>query len=144
VCKNIHRQLVGAWKLISISGHGYTVNRLGKAPIGLLVYDASGNMAAQIMRSDRPSVVPDNLEQADAADIKLACEGYLAYFGTYEVDEHGNAYHHVTGNLFPNDVSRTFERKIEFLEGDRIVITATGRFAGDDLSASLVWEKLAL
>jgi hypothetical protein len=55
-------QLVGTWRLVSKvvtfeDGTPVQEPGLGKAPSGYLIYDSSGQMAAQLMRPDQPIAI---------------------------------------------------------------------------------------
>ncbi len=75
--------------------------------MGVLIYDASGHVAAQLSRRDR-TVAMLGEECAAAAAIKGTPDtaqtvlGYDAYFGTYTVDEQaGIVTHHLEAAIFP-------------------------------------------
>ena len=48
----LRKSFVGTWRLVSIEGGANPVTR-GTKPTGVIIYDAVGNMAAQI-QPDRP------------------------------------------------------------------------------------------
>src|SRR5205085_2958224 len=78
---------VGTWRLMLFEQDSAgALLRRGAHPTGYLYYDASGHMAAQIQperkRASWPHTMAPTAEQAlDAAT------GYIAYFGTYTVNE---------------------------------------------------------
>jgi hypothetical protein len=83
---------VGTWELVSIesasgSGGWTRATYAGAQPVGLLMYDAHGNMAVQITTSPRQTVIPGASPEW--------VNGYVAYYGTYEVDvAAGTVTHH--------------------------------------------------
>jgi hypothetical protein len=86
------KQLVGIWRLVSRVvrlGDGTAVQDpgLGKTPIGYLIYDSSGHVAAQLMRADRPMAVDCGTPAPLPTDNSQSVNGYDAYFGTYTIDE---------------------------------------------------------
>src|SRR5215471_4822963 len=94
-------QLVGTWRLISrvvTTGDGTIVRDpgLGAAPIGYLMYDSSGHVVAEIMKTDRPTVIDCSLSTAAPVNNSQSVNGYDAYFGTYTIDP---AIHTVTHHL---------------------------------------------
>ena len=116
-------QFVGTWKLVS-----YEVGAshpMGRAAVGLLTYDANGRMSMQVMRSDRPKFRASGgkeggYEAGTAEEVMSAYRGYIAYFGSYDVNEKGGVVsHHIEGSLFPNWVGRD---QIEFfkISGNRL------------------------
>src|ERR1700691_952366 len=74
---------VGTWKLVSISS---SESRLfGERPVGILIYDADGHVAVQIMRNPRPDI-SSGPGFPTAKEVQIAYKGYYAYYGTYEVN----------------------------------------------------------
>ena len=110
-------RFVGVWKLVS-----YEVGAshpMGRGAVGLLIYGADGHMSLQIMRPDRPNFRSDGskeggYEVGNAQETQSAFRGYIAYFGTYEVEgKERFVTHHIEGSLFPNWIGRD---QIEFFE----------------------------
>src|SRR6266849_10641067 len=67
------KRFIGTWRLVSDSS------------TGLMYYDGLGNMAAQVMPGRaRPKYAG---AQPTPDEAKEAITGYLAYFGTYTVDD---------------------------------------------------------
>src|SRR6266545_904401 len=118
----VAKRIIGTWRLVSIEGDSLTrvLNR-GAHPTGLLYYDATGHMAVQIMPDRRrpswPRLVLPTPQQA-----KEAVTGYLAYFGTYSVDERARTVtHHRQGALDFDVVD--YVRRYEFVGNDRLILT---------------------
>ncbi len=110
-------QFVGTWKLVS-----YEVGAshpMGRDAVGFLIYDADGRMSFQVMRSGRPKFRASGgsrggYEAGTAEEVMSAYRGYIAYFGTYEVNEEGRfVTHHIETSLYPNWVGRD---QVEFFE----------------------------
>ena len=83
-------QLVGAWSLVSYevhAAHGAVQHPLGADAVGLLVYGPDGLVTVQIMAADRRRWRAQSEGPQRLAELAAAAEGYLAYAGTYEVDE---------------------------------------------------------
>ena len=91
----------------------------------------------------RPAFQSGNLLKGTAEEIKIAFEGYIAYYGTYEVDEaNGQLTHHVDGSLFPNWIGDTQTRNYRF-EGERLRLsTQPIKGAKADLTVTLLWERV--
>lgn len=138
--------LVGAWKLLVIEfrSDGQVVYPAGRDATGSCLYDASGHMSLQIMRTDRPRFALNDHQSGTPDETGAAFKGYLAYGGTYVEDAaHGVVVHHVTHSLFPNwigtDQVRFFKRA-----GNRLIVSApTVSVGGHLMDAMLVWERLA-
>ena len=92
---------------------------LGENARGLLIYTPDGCMSGQIMRPERPRFQEGALAGGSAAEIRAALLGYVAYFGTYAVDESARTVtHEVIGSWYPNFVGSRQVRHYEF-EGPR-------------------------
>ena len=126
------KQLVGTWRLVDIN-NGTDPNR-GPRPIGLIYYDAHGNMAAQIM-PDRPRA-KYAATQPTPDEAKAAITGYTAYFGTYTVDEGARTVtHRRKANLNPGGID-TVVRRYEFVTPDRIILRPV------ENQNQLTWERV--
>jgi hypothetical protein len=141
--------LVGTWRLesrrdITADGKTQIEPSLGEHPLAMLIYDAQGNVAVQLMKRDR-SVASDSSPSAQNSGGSNSSSGtgsYDAYFGTYVVDPKSSTVtHHVDAALSPGDVGRTFTRHIE-LKGDLLTLsfkTTVGN--GQNVTRVLVWRK---
>jgi hypothetical protein len=142
-------KLVGTWKLVSIEerdagGKLVTPLDYGPDPVGLIMYDATGHMAAQAMRRGRPRLdFQDDVHRATPEQAKAALVGYNAYFGTYEVDERaGVVTHHVEGSLIPNwEGSKQWRRFT--LAGDKLILEPPQFLAaGEKRTRRLTWQRV--
>jgi lipocalin-like protein len=136
-------RFVGTWKLLAIE-----VQQVPKRDwAGLLMYDKTGHMAAQVMPVDRPKFASGNRFLGTPEEIKAAFDWYAAYFGPYEVNEaEGVVIHHVKGSIFPNEVGRDNIRYYEF-SGDRLTLTLTNIADGkltpkSSAAARVIWERV--
>ncbi len=106
------------------------------------MYDGAGHFSGQIQGDGRPLFESGNLLRGTPEEIKAAFEGYVAYYGTYDVDEaESKVTHHVQGSLFPNWVGQDQMRLYSFAEG-KLTLT-TPPFVGqrNRLTLTLVWER---
>jgi hypothetical protein len=122
-----HKGLVGTWRLISfqVRGPGDAIRYpFGPDATGLLIYTANGLMAGQIMRRGRATFASATITGGTSDELAEAATGYIAYAGTYSVDEAAAVVtHHVTMSLFPNLVG-TDQRRGMALDGDRLDLSA--------------------
>jgi hypothetical protein len=141
-------RFVGAWRLLSCEArdsNGQVQYPYGERATGQLFYDAAGNMAAQLMRADRVRfTVPDPALGTDA-EVRDAFNGYVAYFGTYSIDESTNAVtHHVTGTSFPNWIGIDLVRYYVFDDEGRLRLsTPPIEVGGRPLEYVLLWERIS-
>lgn len=146
-------QLVGSWRLTSrqsrrTDGKLEADPGLSTAPLGILIYDESGHVAAQLSRRDRSVAMLGEECQAAATtkgtpDTAQTILGYDAYFGTYKIDEKtGTVTHHLEAALWPGDVGKDIDRHFT-LSGDQLTITfntTTGE--GVKVMRTLIWERM--
>jgi hypothetical protein len=126
------RRLHGAWRYLGSNTDGKPTPGRGANPKGIIYYDPSGSMVVQ--------VAPDKVRaKAGAAptpdEAQAALAGYIAYFGTYTVDEKAaTVTHHRQASVQPGDVA-DLVRGFEF-SGDRLILRPPGT------TYEVVWERI--
>jgi len=139
-------RFIGVWKLISCvrkSKDGVVDYPYGEKPVGRITYDKAGRMSAQLMRPGRRSTVAPGQSfltgNASVTEIREAVDGFIAYFGTFDVDESAKTViHHVQACLVPSWVGTDLKRTYRF-DANRLVLTASGPTG----VLELVWEREA-
>ena len=133
-------QLIGNWRLLTYE----TVDASGRRgqpyaeAVGRLTYDGRGNMSGQVMRPNRARV---ERGEGSAQQVRAAYMGYIAYFGTYDVDPGGaSVTHHVEGSLNPAWVGGDQVRVMRF-EEDRLVLSTDVTKGGQTVTHTLTWER---
>ena len=111
----------GFWRLVSPDADG------------MLCYHPSGAMSVQ----SAPKRVRSRAgEMPTPAEALAALDGYIAYFGTYEIDEKAQTVtHHQVGTVqpgAPTALVRTYE-----LTGNRLILRPVDR------PGEIVWERIA-
>ena len=111
--------------------------------IGLLIYAATGHMAVQLLRAHRPLFAAGDPYRGTPEEIKAAFEGYIAYFGSYEVNEaEGVVTHHVHGASFPNWIGGDQQRFFAFA-GNQLILSTPPILAGTStMTGVLIWERV--
>ena len=85
----------------------------GPDPLGIIMYDGVGSMSVHIVRRDREA------EDAVAGIVN----GYMAYYGRYEVDAARRVVtHRREGHINPDQADQEAERGFEF-DGDLLILT---------------------
>jgi hypothetical protein len=117
----------------------------GEKPQGQLVYDGSGNMSAQLMKTDRARFAGRDPALGTDAEVRDAFDGYIAYFGTYSIDEPMRAVTHtVHGASFPNWTGAKLVRSYAFDDSGRLRLSTPPIEVGDEsLEYVLLWERIA-
>lgn len=135
-----HR-LVGNWTLISydsINPDGTIGKPFGDA-VGRLTYDSLGYMSGQVMRPDRAPIARSD---RGIHKLRAAYTGYIAYFGTYEVnDAKDTVVHHVHAALNPAWVGGRQVRRMRF-DGDLLILEAAIDRPDGTLRHVLTWRRL--
>ena len=139
------KELIGSWRLLSYEDRdasGTIVYPYGKSPAGLLVYDSTGHMAVQIMKNPPPDVSSDDWDKFTVAEKVALYEGYVAYFGRFEVDDT----RHVVIHLPEADLSRLYigrreERHFE-LASNRLILSETWTQSGKRWSGIRTFQRL--
>ena len=132
-------RLIGAWKLLSFeqrAPNGDVTHPVGRDPLGILMYDKTGRMAVQIMDRSRPA------QATTAEGIQSTSPAYIAYFGTFTVNEaEGAVTHHVEGSLNFRP-ARELTRSVE-LSGDRLILRPPPvTVPGGQRTSTLTWERI--
>ena len=126
----IAQKIVGVWRYVGTWVDGVPRNR-GANPTGMIVYTASGQMSVQIA-PDRPRTKAG--KEATSEEAKAALTDYIAYFGTYTIDDRGVVTHHRTASIQPGDAAAVV-RAPEF-KGDRMILRPPGS------KQEIVWERI--
>jgi len=131
-------QLLGRWRLVSIENRDDASRdwerRYGTSPVGDIAYGPDGRMSVQIAKMPRPKFASEKDESPTPEEAREAYLGYVAYFGTYTVDEASRVVtHHVEASLRPS-YAGTDQRRPATLEGDRLTLS-------DGKTFRVVWER---
>ncbi len=137
--------IVGTWKLISYrrtAADGSITHPQGESPLGRLSYDAAGRVSALLMRRTRPGAAIQSagaIQSAEPSQLRGMVSGFIAYYGTYDVDPAGRTVaHHIEACLLPGWVGTSQLREFE-CEGNRLVLSARKT----DATLRLEWEREA-
>ena len=101
------------------------------------MYDEFGNMSVHIMNPERAVYPSRGLSAQTAEQLRETLRGYVAYFGTYEINERESyVVHHRRGHLSPNQVGVDAKRFFEF-DRDRLTLI----FAPDVGSVAVLTDR---
>jgi hypothetical protein len=130
---------IGTWKLLSQHTHfpdGQIVPSRGEDAVGVLMYDTAGNMAVQLMRTDDHAG-----DYNDMRDLTTAMDGYIGYFGTYEIDTAAQVItHRARGSSFFG-YRNSVQRRHYLFSDDGRTLTLSAE-ANDGSRRVLVWERV--
>lgn len=115
-------RLVGTWRVeefCNVDSPGDTTYSLGRNPVGLFMYDPSGKLMIQAMRTPRSAAFSkDSLPLLGMAEVR---ESYFGYFGTYTITSDTTVIHHVVGGTIPSYVGTDQHRGYR-IRGDTLSI----------------------
>ena len=122
------KRFFGAWRYVGAMTDGKP--RAGRK--GIIYYGPSGDMVVQVA-PDGPRGKAGSTPTPEEAKAALA--DYVAYFGTYSVDQQARTVtHHRHGSVQPGDVA-DLVRGYEFA-GDRLILRPPGT------TYEVIWERI--
>ncbi|MEP7117172.1 MAG: lipocalin-like domain-containing protein [Acidobacteriota bacterium] len=138
------KAVVGTWELVehkTTMATGEVRRNFGASPKGLFIFTEDGHTAVQIVNPERPATT---LAKATDDEVRELSRSYLAYFGSFDVDEATRKIVvHTTNDLNPinsgTDQIRFFE-----LTGDVLVLQpAPAALPGGDQQVSrITWHRV--
>ena len=134
--------IVGAWSLSSyelrLKPSGKITTPFGPHPVGRIIYEADGQMSAQLMRPEMMAFASDDPLQATDEEAALAWRHYIGYWGTYTIDARaGIITHHIEGAWLANWVGQNQTRAFQ-ISGDSLSLDADSRA----WHAHLTWKRI--
>jgi len=134
----IEDRFVGTWRLVDFERRGLDGELRPSANSfsnGLLIYTSTGHISQQLTREGRQTF--DG--RGSPEEAQAALYSYLAYFGTFTVNEaEGAVTHHRQAHLIPGRVTAGI-RYYRFT-GNRLMLTAPP--GGEDVTTTLTWERI--
>lgn len=126
--EGVAQRFVGHWRLVRWENFAADGTATVQEYSGRIMYDGHGNMSAQLMPTGDVKATENRRTQ-----------GYVAYFGTYEIDEDaGTVTHRPEGsNIFPW-VGGKLVRYYEFDDG-KLKLSLK---SGDRVTGTLTWERI--
>ncbi|GAC1421495.1 MAG: lipocalin-like domain-containing protein [Gemmatimonadaceae bacterium] len=142
------KALIGTWQFVSRvdldrAGREHVEPALGRSPIGFLIYDGAGHVAAQLMARDRRPAACRERTVSVSTNSTFLCR-YDAYFGRYEVDEaRASVTHVLEGALAPADVGKRLSRHYR-VAGDTLTLSfETVGASGGRVTRTLVLQRVS-
>lgn len=132
-------RFVGHWRLVSfvnIDERGATTP--SRYTGGRIMYDAAGQMAAQLTFANRARLSSPSTDGERAA----AYSGFLSYYGAYEIDEATRKVtHHVEASTNPNWPGTDLIRYFEFADGGETLKLSIRNESGRT-TGTLTWARI--
>jgi hypothetical protein len=94
--------IVGAWSLSSyelrLKASGTITTPFGPHPVGRILYEANGQMSAQLMHPEITAFASDETLRATDEEAALAWRNYIGHWGTYTINARADIItHHIEG-----------------------------------------------
>jgi hypothetical protein len=144
----VTKNLLGAWRLVSVEGTDATRPLAYDHPTGIIIYDRSGRMSAQVaVTGDRKPFV-NGPGSGTLAEKAAAFNSYIAYFGTYTLDSKEQTItHHIEENLVPGRRGVKYVRWFEFKDSDHLLLIPRedgkgGVIERKNATYKLLWERI--
>lgn len=127
---SLRRQLVGAWELVSYvvyseKSASNVVYPLGEDAKGIIMYNESGYMSAQLQRRGQKPFAAAWPADGSESELAESAKNYIGYTGPFYLDESGAVpvlHHGFTISSFPNWLGDTQKRLVK-LEGDHLILS---------------------
>ena len=136
---------VGSWELQSFTevwDDGSTVEPMGNAPTGFLVYSEDGIVSAQLSAS-RSNTEGNPATESTNRNVGLQISTpYIGYSGAFTVNVRlQEVVHHPSVAHDSSLIGKDLRRKFQF-DADSLTLTASAPDAGDHIvKAQLVWRR---
>jgi hypothetical protein len=129
--QSLKEQIVGTWRLVSIynEANGTKTNLYGEKPLGLLVFDKSGNVISMIAKPDIPKFATPNRLKGTDAEYRAVVQGIIAGFGTYSVEGDTVSIKTVASS-YPNRSGTTEKRTYKVSGDDMTTVNPTAASGG--------------
>ncbi len=115
----------------------------GKAPAGLLRYDSTRHMAAQVMKNPPHDFASDDRERFTTQEKVAPFDGYVAYFWRFKVDVSRKVVSHLPDAHLSRRyiIGRREERHYQ-LRDDELVLCETWQQSGASRSGVRVFQRV--
>ena len=128
--QSLKDQLVGTWKTVAIYNEqdGKKTHIYGDKPVGMSMYDKSGNYVTYLAKPDLPKFASGNRQKGTDAEYKAIMQGMVAGTGTWTT-EGDTVTIKWTGSSFPNRVGTSEKRTVKIV-GDEMTVTNPSASSG--------------
>ena len=145
---NAGRNVVGAWRLVSVEGTDATFHFAYDHPTGIITYDRSGWMTVQIDVKGVRKPFVGGPASGTVQEKVAAFDNYVAYYGTYTLDLKAQTItHHLEDASSPNWRGVHNVRWFEFQGDDRLLLIPLEDGTGGvidrkNATYKLLWERI--
>ena len=118
--QSLKEQIVGTWRFVSLYNEEKGTKRVvyGEKPVGMVMFDRSGNILQLLSKPDLPKFATPNRLKGTDKEYREVMQGLLAGFGTYTVEGDTVTIKWVASS-YPNRVG-TVEKRSYKVVGDEL------------------------
>ena len=129
--QSLKEQIVGTWRLVSIYNeiNGTKVHLYGEKPMGMTVFDRSGNHLSFLSKPDLPKFAVANRLQGTDAENRAVMRGIISGYGTYIVEGDKVAVTSLASS-YPNRIGTVETRTYKIVEDQMTVVNPTAASGG--------------
>ena len=120
--QSLKEQIVGTWRLVAIYNDvgGSKMHFYGDKPMGMTMFDRSGNFLSFYSKPDLPKFAVANRLKGTDAENRAVVHGMISGYGTYTVDGDTVAVSYIASS-FPNRAG-TIEKRTYKIAGDEMTV----------------------
>lgn len=139
--QSLKEQIVGTWRVVSIYNEqdGVKQNLYGDKPVGLTMFDRSGNVIQYLSKPDVPNFAVSNRLKGTDQEYRTVVQSIIAGFGTYTVDGDTVTIKWVASS-YPNRAGTT-EKRTHNISGDEMTIINPTAASGGTSYQKLIRAK---
>jgi hypothetical protein len=141
---SIQSDILGTWLLVSMTyenAEGRKINLYGENPRGILMYDTSGYMNAQMGFAHKNIFKSNSLGDGSSEEISSAYKSYMGYYGKYYESSPGVVVHEVDDCLFPNWRGKKEIRYATIKNNILIITTPPTLFGNHEIVIEAIWRR---
>jgi Lipocalin-like domain len=140
--QSLKDNIVGTWRTVSIynEADGKKTHLYGERPVGLTMFDRSGNYMTYLSKPDVPKFANANRLKGTDAEYRGVMQSMISGFGTYTVDGDTVTIKHVASS-YPNRAGTTEKRTYKMTSPDEILTSNPTAASGGTSYAKLVRVK---
>jgi len=139
--QSLKEKIVGTWRIVSIynEANGAKTHLYGEKPIGLTIFDRSGNYISYLSKPELPKFANANRLKGTDAEYRAVVQGMVAGFGTYTVEGDTVSIKHIASS-YPNRAGTT-EKRTYKISGDEMTSVNPTAASGGTSYSKLVRVK---
>jgi hypothetical protein len=118
--QSLKEQIVGTWRLVLIYNEEKGVKRhlYGDKPVGIAMFDRSGNISQFLSKPDLPKFATPNRLKGTDKEYRDVVQGMISGFGTYTVEGDAITIKWIASS-YPNRAGTT-EKRVYKVVGDEM------------------------